>query len=115
MKFYIENYKNYTIVPNAYLKDKLLSLTAKGLLSVMYSLPNDWDYTINGLCKITNSGITRIRNTIFELEMFGYLERKQVKNEKGQFDYEYYIFLEPKKNIRQNYEKSISKKRKNRI
>ena len=87
MKFKIESLKQYSIIPNEYLRDKHLSLKSKGLLTIMYSLPNDWDYSINGLCKITNSGTTQIRNIITELEIYGYLERVQTKNEKGQFEY----------------------------
>ena len=96
MKFQIETLKGFTIIPNEYLRDKKLSLKAKGLLSVMYSLPNDWDYSINGLCKITKSGITMIRSIITELEIYGYLERKQSKNEKGQFEYTYIVYIKSK-------------------
>ena len=88
--------KGFTIIPHEYLRDKKLSLKAKGLLSVMYSLPNDWDYSINGLCKITKSGITMIRSIITELEIYGYLERKQSKNEKGQFEYTYIVYIKSK-------------------
>lgn len=93
MKFIIETLDGYQIMPTEHLRNKELSLKAKGLLSVMYSLPNDWDYSMNGLCKITNTGITAIRNIIEELELKGYLLRKQTKNEKGQFEYAYYIFF----------------------
>lgn len=96
MKFKIENIKNYTVIPNKFLQDKRLTLKAKGLLATFYSLPNNWDYTIQGLCKITNTGLRAIRSAIFELEAFGYLTRKETRNESGQFDYEYIIHLEPK-------------------
>lgn len=96
MKFKIETLKGFTIIPNDYLKDKKLSLKSKGLLTIMYSLPNEWDYSINGLCKITNSGITTIRTILTELEIYGYLERIQTKNEKGQFDYIYHVFIKSK-------------------
>lgn len=104
MKFQIESLKGFTIIPNEYLKDKHISLKAKGLLSVMYSLPNDWDFSMNGLCKITNTGITAIRNIITELEIYGYLYREETKNEKGQFDYIYHVYIKskgvkPKKSI----------------
>lgn len=98
MKFKIETLKNYQIMPTAFLKDKKISLKAKGLLATMYSLPNEWDYSINGLCKITNTGLRSIRTAITELEIIGYIERKQIHNEKGQFDYEYLVKLTPKIN-----------------
>ena len=98
MKFKIETLKNYQIMPTTFLKDKRISLKAKGLLATMYSLPNEWDYSINGLCKITNTGLRAIRAAITELEIIGYIERKQVHNEKGQFDYEYIVKFTPKIN-----------------
>ena len=97
MKFIIEKLEGYQIMPTEHLQNKKLSLKAKGLLSVMYSLPNDWDYSVNGLCKITNTGITAIRNIIAELEINGYLVREQTKNEKGQFEYIYHIYFKSRK------------------
>lgn len=98
MKFKIETLKNYQIMPTTFLKDKRISLKAKGLLATMYSLPNEWDYSINGLCKITNTGLRAVRAAITELEIIGYIERKQIHNEKGQFDYEYLVKFTPKIN-----------------
>lgn len=97
MRFKIENLKHFSIIPNTFLKDKKLSLKAKGLLATFYSLPNDWDYTVNGLCKITNTGLRAMRTALFELELQGYLTREETKNEKGQFDYNYIIRIEPVK------------------
>lgn len=97
MKFKIETLSSYTVMPNTFLDDKRISLKAKGLLATFYRLPNDWDYSVNGLCKITNTGITAIRNILAELELYGYLIRKQERTIKGTFEYIYYIFLEPKK------------------
>lgn len=97
MKFIIDTLKGYQIMPTEHLQNRDLSLKAKGLLSVMYSLPNDWDYSINGLCKITGTGITAIRNIIEELEINGYLFREQTKNHLGQFEYVYHIFFEKRK------------------
>lgn len=96
MKFKIETLNGYQIMPTEHLRDKRLSLKAKGLLSVMYSLPNDWDYSINGLCAISNTGITAIRSIIAEIEINGYLTREQVRN-KGKFEYIYHIYFKPKK------------------
>ena len=109
MKFKIQELKEYTIIPNEYLKDKKISLKAKGLLTIMYSLQNEWDYTMNGLCIITGEGITKIRNAIWELETFGYLKREQTKDEKGRFQYYYIVYLKSQ-NI--GTENTISNKRK---
>ena len=97
MKFIIEQLDGYQIMPTEHLRNKKLSLKAKGLLCIMYSLPNDWDYSMNGLCKITNTGITAMRNIMTELELNGYLERIQQKNNKGQFEYNYKIYLKARK------------------
>lgn len=95
MKFKIETLKGYQIMPTEFLRDSELSLKAKGLLATMYSLPNEWDYTILGLCKITKTGITAIRSILAELELTGYLKREETKNLKGQFEYNYYIRFKP--------------------
>ena len=62
--FKIEKNKNYTIMSNHHLRDKLLSYKAKGLLSFMLSLPEDWDYSINGLVKVSKEGKKAIRATL---------------------------------------------------
>ena len=97
MKFKIETLNGYQIMPTEFLRDKELSLKAKGLLATCYSLPNEWDYSMRGLCTITNTGITAIRNIIAELELKGYLIRRQTKNLKGKYEYEYYVLIKPKK------------------
>lgn len=97
MKFKLEALESFSVIPNNYLRDKDLSLKAKGLLSTMYALPNEWDYSMAGLCKITNTGITSLRSTISELELKGYLIRKQQRNEQGKFEYIYYIQIKKKK------------------
>lgn len=97
MKFKIETLTSFTVMPNYHLQDKKLSLKAKGLLSTFFYLPNEWDYTVKGLCKITNTGITSIRSILMELELKGYLTREQYKDEKGKFCYTYIIRIKPKK------------------
>ena len=94
--FRIEKNKNYTIMSNYHLKEKDMSLKAKGLLSLMLSLPNDWDYTIEGLVTICKENETAIKSTLKELKCFGYLEILKVQNKKGQFEYEYNIYEKPK-------------------
>ena len=91
----IHKSKDYTVISNYHFKEKDMSLKAKGLLSLMLSLPNDWDYSIGGLCTICKENETAIRNTLKELEDFKYLIRTRKQNEKGQFEYDYHIFEKP--------------------
>ena len=97
MKFRIETLNGYQIMPTEHLRDKNLSLKAKGLLSIMYSLPEDWDYSMKGLSTITNTGITQLRSTIAELELKGYLTREQNRNEKGEWEYIYHVHFKKRK------------------
>lgn len=98
--FRIEKTKDYTVMSNNHLRNTSLSLKAKGLLSLMLSLPEDWDYTTQGLAQICKDGIDSIRNTIKELEKHGYIIRKRIRNPKGQLSsIEYTIFEEPKTNL----------------
>ena len=93
--FKIEKNRNYTIMSNHHLRDKLLSYKAKGLLSFMLSLPEDWDYSINGLVKVSKEGKKAIRAMLEELEENHYLIRKRIQLQNGQFDYEYHIYEMP--------------------
>ena len=86
---------DYTVISNAHFREKSMSLKAKGLLSLMLSLPDDWDYSINGLCSICKENATAIRSTLAELEKFGYLIRERSRDENGKFDYVYNIFEKP--------------------
>ena len=82
---------------NHHLRNKGLSLKAKGLLSLMLSLPEDWDYTVKGLAYICKDGIDSINGAIKELETTGYMSRQRVRNEKGQLaNTEYTIREYPK-------------------
>ncbi len=87
--------KDYTTMSNYHFRDKELSLRAKGLLSQMLSLPEDWDYSIEGLASLNKEGIKAIRSTLQELEDRGYLIRTRVNDEKGHFAYVYDIFEKP--------------------
>ena len=71
--FKIEKNKNYTVMSNYHLRDKNLSYKANGLLSFMLSLPEDWDYSINGLVSISKEEVKAIRNILQELQRYGYL------------------------------------------
>ena len=80
----IEKTKDYTVMANHHLRNKALSLKAKGLLSLMLSLPEDWDYTVKGLAYICKDGIDSINGAIKELETTGYMSRQRVRNDRGQ-------------------------------
>lgn len=95
----VEKTKNYTVMSNHHLKERDMSLKAKGLLSLMLSLPDNWDYSINGLVSICKENRDSIRNTLNELKDFGYLEvRKLLPNEtnNGRIEYEYIVYEIPK-------------------
>lgn len=83
----------YTVMSNYHLRDKRLSLKAKGLLSVILSLPEDWDYTISGLAVICDCGRDMTRAAITELEKAGYITRSQI-NESGKFGGNQYTIRE---------------------
>ena len=77
--FRVEKHKGYTVMSNHHLRNKELSLKAKGLLSQMLSLPEDWDYTLAGLSLINRESIDAIRTAVWELEKAGYITRRQMK------------------------------------
>lgn len=95
MVFKVEKTKNYTVMSNYHLRDKNLSLKAKGLLSFMLSLPDDWDYSLNGLCAICKEQEGAIKSTLKELKDNGYLVIEKVRGEKGYFEYNYIIYEQP--------------------
>ena len=81
--FRVERNKGYTVMSNHHLRNKELSLKAKGLLSQMLSLPEDWDYTLAGLSFINREKIDAIREAVKELERAGYIVRSRERDEKG--------------------------------
>ncbi len=88
--------KNFTIIANYVFKDNRLSLKAKGLLTQMLSLPDDWDYTLKGLTSLFSDGQDSIRAAIHELERYGYIIRKRVRDERGRLcGTEYIIYEKP--------------------
>lgn len=95
MVFKIEKNKNYTVMSNHHLRNKNLSLKAKGLLSFMLSLPEDWDYSLNGLVSVSKESKKAIRSILNELKENGYLVVEQTRGEKGQYKYNYIIYEEP--------------------
>ena len=92
--FRIEKTRDYTVMANHHLRNTKLSLKAKGLLSLMLSLPEEWDYTLKGLSIICKEGIDAIRVSIIELEKQGYIERRRNRNTKGQLTNTEYIIHE---------------------
>lgn len=88
--------KNFTVMSNYHFKEKGMSLKAKGLLSLMLSLPDDWNYSVSGLVRLSKDGKDSVMSALTELERFGYLARVQLTNDKGQFSgIEYHIWEEP--------------------
>ena len=94
--FRIERNKGYTVMSNHHLRNKDLSLKAKGLLSQMLSLPEDWDYTLKGLALINREKIDAIRQAIRELEQAGYIVRSRERDERGRLrGADYVIYEQP--------------------
>lgn len=95
----VEKTKNYTVMSNYHFKEKTMSLKAKGLLSLMLSLPDNWNYSISGLVAICKENETAIKSTLKELQEFGYVSIEKImpdKTESGRIEYVYNIFEEPK-------------------
>lgn len=93
--FRVEKNREFVVMSNKFLREKEMSLKAKGLLALCLALPDDWDYSINGLVSICKESQTSIRSALKELETFCYLKRERRKDEKGQFVYEYIIYETP--------------------
>lgn len=87
---------DFTVMSNTHFKEREMSLKAKGLLSLMLSLPDEWDYSVRGLVTLSKDGIGSVMSSLSELEEFGYLERTRAHDEKGRFaGYDYNIFEHP--------------------
>ena len=92
--FRVERTHDYTVMSNHHLKNRALSLKAKGLLSLMLSLPDDWDYTLQGLAHISLEKVVAIRKAIIELENEGYITRTRERDEQGRLRGTEYIIGE---------------------
>lgn len=90
--------EGYIVMGNYHLKDRRLSLKAKGLLSLMFSLPSNWDYSILGLSSICVESRDTIRKILNELKVNKYLKVIETRDENGRFDYEYIIYEKPYEN-----------------
>ena len=94
--FRVNKNKNYTVMSNVHLRDKALPLKAKGLLSLMLSLPEDWDYSMRGLAKLSADGLDSTRAAVKALERSGYVVRRQLYDSRGRFsNNEYTVFEIP--------------------
>ena len=92
--FRVEKTRDYTVMANHHLRNTELSLKAKGLLSLMLSLPEEWDYTTKGLSRICKDGVDSICAGVRELEEHGYVVRERIRNPNGQLGAIEYTILE---------------------
>lgn len=103
--FRVNKDSNYTTISNHHLRDKRLTLKAKGLLTLMLSLPDDWDYSAAGLVAICKEGEGAVKSALKELKVCGYLIIEKVnpdKSDNGRFDYIYNIYEQPVDNFVDN-------------
>ena len=91
----VQKTENYTVMSNHHLRNRELSLKAKGLISLMLSLPPEWDYSVAGLVSICKESHTSVRSALKELEEHNYLIRQRKNSEKGYFVYEYTLYEIP--------------------
>lgn len=92
----VQRTRDYTVMSNYHLKDKNLTLKSKGLLSMILSLPDEWNYTTRGLAAICKEGVDAIGSALKELETAGYIDRKQLRGANGRItDTEYIIYEQP--------------------
>jgi hypothetical protein len=92
--FRVERTRDYTVMSNHHLRNKQLSLKAKGLMSLVLSLPDDWDYTLQGLARISLEKIDAVRKAVKELECEGYIIRGRERDEHGKLRGTEYIIRE---------------------
>jgi len=103
--FRVEKNKNYTVMSNHHLKDRNLTLKSKGLLSLILSLPDEWNYTTRGLAAICKEGVDCIGTTLRELEDTGYIKRNKLRDNNGRItDTEYVIYEFPQN--QQSYQRN---------
>lgn len=101
-----EHKDNFTIMNNHHFKDKSLSLKAMGLLSLMLSLPPDWDYSVRGMATRCKDGIDSVRSTMLELEAAGYLERVRTRRSNGRYGENHYTIREIPEHIKEEVQTS---------
>ena len=98
-KFKVNKTRDYTIIPNIHLKERKMSLKSKGLLTLMLSLPDDWNYSLKGLVSLCSESESAVKSSLQELKEFGYLRIQKIAPKKGsgKFEYIYEIFESPLK------------------
>ena len=109
-KFKVNKTRDYTIIPNIHLKERKMSLKSKGLLTLMLSLPDDWNYSLKGLVSLCSESESAVKSSLQELKEFGYLRIQKLSPKKGngKFEYIYEIFESPlKKEERQRVNKKV--------
>lgn len=105
--FRVEKSKDYTIVNNAHIRDKRLSLKAKGLLELMLALPDEWDYSVKGLLGLCNERQSALDSALKELKEYGYLvveKRFPSETESGRIEYTYTVYERPQDPKKQGIE-----------
>lgn len=100
-------HKDFTVISNVFLRDKNLSIKAKGFLAVVMGLPEDWEFSINGICAILKEGKTAIYNVIDELKGHGYCVVKTNRDSSGKIVSTDYTFLEQVKNSSTHYSEPL--------
>lgn len=108
--FRVERTGDYTVMSNHHLKNRALSLKAKGLLSLILSLPDDWDYTLRGLAYISLESVDSVRKAVTELENEGYITRTRTRDEQGRLRGTEYIIREQPVSEEPISEKPVSEK-----
>ena len=98
----VQKTTNYTVMSNHHLRNNNMTLKAKGLMSLMLSLPPQWDYSVAGLAAICKEGMTAVRSALKELEENHYLVRERRNSEKGYFVYEYTLYEIPETSCTEN-------------
>ena len=98
--FKVHKTSDYTVVSTNHLREKEMSLKAKGLLTIMLSLPENWDYSVIGLAALSKDGKDSVMGAIDELTEFGYLEVETKRNDKGQYDSIYNVYEKPNRENR---------------
>lgn len=112
---------NFTVMSNIHLRSKNLSLKAKGLMSLCLSLPENWDYSINGLVTLSDDGRDSVANTLKELKQYGFLNVEKIRTDKGTFKIIYTFYENPEENpkyqylIQNGFSESVQPDRLNRI
>lgn len=108
--FRVPKHSNFTVMSNHHLQNKEISLKAKGLMSLMLSLPDNWDYTQAGLAAICRDGVDSIRAAVNELEENGYLKRRRMRDAQGRYEQVEYAILEKPEGVEATREKPVLEK-----